>query len=193
MQTLAGENILTEQVIIDILLKQMNLDKSQGWARDTNAIIPTDDKLYIVVGLVDAQPIASDNSFLPGTVDVTPDKELQQVIMQEHIQIDIFSRNRDLLARRWEIIPALHSIFAKQKQEELSFKIFRLPKSFVNTSSNEGSSNIIRYSATFVCNVWYRKEKVLQSPYDYFDTFTTRVDDEISIGTPTGIIEFTID
>jgi hypothetical protein len=192
MRNLAGKDILTERVILEIIRREMCLEESQTWVGDTNTKIPADTRLYVVARMVDAQPISSESEFIPENIDGNP-AELQQYIVCENIQIDIFSRNPDLLARRWEIVGALSSIYSKQKQEEYSFKIFRLPKNFVNTSGVEGGSNIIRYSATFAANVWYKKEKVLQSPHDYFDAFGVRVDDEVSIGTPTGIIEFTID
>lgn len=192
MRSLTGKEILTEKVILEIIRKGMTLEDSQTWVGDTNTKIPADTRLYVTARMVDAQPISSESEFIPPT-DNSQAAELQQYIVCENIQIDIFSRNQDLLARRWEIVGALSAIYSKQKQEEYSFKIFRLPKNFVNTSGVEGGSNIIRYSATFAAHVWYKKETVLQSPHDYFDTFATRVDDEVSIGTPTGIIEFTID
>lgn len=195
MHSLTGNQVLTEQVILNIIRHNMGLTEDQTWIRDTNTTVPNDTRLYVVAGLVDAKPISSESVFIPpDTTDGCEDaSESQQYIVCENIQIDIFSRDPVMLARRWEIVGALSSIYSQQKQEEFSFKLFRLPKNFVNTSGVEGGSNIIRYTATFAANVWYKKEKVLQSPYDYFDTFTTRVDDQVSIGTPTGIIEFTID
>lgn len=193
MRSLAGIEVLTERVILDIIRREMRLSQAQTWVRDTNTIIPKDTQLYVVAGMVDAQPISSESVFIPPVNDGDPASEQQQYIVCENIQIDIFSRDPDLLCRRWEIVGALSSIYSKQKQEEYSFKIFRLPKNFVNTSGVEGGSNIIRYTATFAANVWYKKETVLQSPHDYFDTYSVRVDDEVSIGTPNGIIEFTID
>lgn len=167
----------------------MELDTNNVWIQDLNRTIPTDEGLYIVVGMGTSKPIASVNTFNP-----TTGEEIQEAVVNENIQVDIFSRSAHLIKRRWEIGLALHSVLSKQEQEKNNFKIFRNPVSFINTSGAEGGSNIIRYTATFVCHVWYRKEKVLQSPNgDYYDDFKQRVDDSVSIETPTGIIEFEIE
>lgn len=181
-------NSLPEQIIVDILRKEMSLDQNAVWIQDQNKDVPSDTGLYIVVGLSDSKAISSVNSF-----DSVAGTEVQEVSVVENIQIDIFSRSKVLIARRWEIMAALHSVLSKQSQEQNNFKIFKNPISFVNSGSAEGGSNINRYTTIFPCLVWYRKEKVLQSPNgDYYDDFTQRVDDEVSIGTAHGIIEFEI-
>lgn len=120
-------------------------------------------------------------------------RQIQQLCNLENIQIDIVSRSIAAVNRRWEITAALGSLYSKRQQEENSFKIFRIPASFVNSSSADGGSNINRFSITVSSHVWYRKEKVLQSDGgDYYDDFTQRVDDEKSIGTQNGIVEFEI-
>jgi hypothetical protein len=179
---------LPEQILVDIIRQEMELDQNSVWIRDQNKDIPADNGLYVVVGLSDSIPISSANSF-----DSVAMTEIQQVIVCENIQIDIFSRSKDLISRRWEVMAALHSVLSRQAQEANNFKIFKMPKSFVNASSAEGGSNINRYTMTFACHVWYRKEKVLQSPNgDYYDDFTQEVDDEASIIADTEIIEFEI-
>ncbi len=121
-------------------------------------------------------------------------KELSHVINGEHIQIDIFSRSIEAVQRRWEPIAALKSIYSQQQQEAEEFKIFSIPQSLVNTSETEGGSRLNKFSMVITCHVWYRKEKVLLSDGDdYYDDFHTRVDDERTIGTGHGIIEFEID
>ena len=122
--------------------------------------------------------------------------ETNEVQARETIQIDILSRSNDALMRNWEIIAALKSIFSQQTQEANDFKIFRIPQSFVNTSSAEGGSQLNRYTLTFPAFVWYRKAKVLTNAGinggDYYDDFRQRVDDEKSIGTTVPIIQFEI-
>ena len=95
--------------------------------------------------------------------------------------------------RNWQVVAAMQSFYSQQQQELNNFKIFRIPQSFLNTSSAEGGSNINRFSITVPCFVWYRKDTILNSPLgDYYDDFTTRVDDEQTIGTDTPIAEFEI-
>lgn len=182
-------NLLAEQIIVDIIRQEMELDVNSVWIRDQNKDIPLDDGLYVIVGLTDSKTISSSNSF-----DTDTNEEIQEAVVSENIQIDIFSSSKDLISRRWEIIAALHSVLSRQKQEENNFKIFRNPNSFVNASGAEGGSNIIRYSTNFTCHVWYRKEKVIQSEAgDYYNDFSQRVDDVGSIAEDNGIIEFEID
>ena len=113
--------------------------------------------------------------------------------MQENIQIDVVSRSNDALTRTWEVIAAMNSIYSQQQQELNNFKIFRLPRSFVNASYAEGGSQLNRYTLLIPCMVWYRKDMVISSPLgDYFNDFTTRTDDDKTIGTTTPIAQFEI-
>ncbi len=180
---------LAEQIIADILVTQLDLDESQVWLRYQNEKIPPDDRLYIVVGMSDSQIISSVNTPTP-TYDGM--SETLQVVARENIQIDIFSRSLAALQRRWEALASLNSVYSQQQQELYQFRIFPLPTSFVNTSSAEGGSNINRFSIIIACHTWYRQEKVLQSPNDYYNDFDTRVDDEETISEPEGLIEFNI-
>jgi hypothetical protein len=212
-------NYLTEQVFVNIINKQMAMPANSVWIGNQNRKIPNDDGLYIAVTMVDAQVMSSTVSQIQ--VDVTPSdvvtdwdtpgatwdevgqtwdqpkvyqqRELSQVIQRENIQIDLFSRSNYGLSRRWEVVAAVQSIYGQQQQEANYCKIFRIPRSFINTSSAEGGSMLNRYSITIPCFVWYSKTRVLtEDGYDYYDDFTTRVDDENSIGTANGIIEFRI-
>jgi hypothetical protein len=119
--------------------------------------------------------------------------EITETLVQETIQVDIFSRDNTALLNRWRIITSLNTIYAKQKQEENSFKMARIPTGFINTSVAEGSSNLNRFTLTIPCLVWYREAKLLSETGEgYYDDFKTRVDDQKSIGTDHGIIEFEI-
>lgn len=184
---------LIEQMILDILAHEMGLAKDQDiWIFNQNKKIPNDDKLYVVVGFQDATGgiISVTNTVEPTDTGM---KEIQKVIAREVIQVDIASASNEALARRWEIILALRSVFSQQQQEKYGIKIFRIPQSFVNTSSAEGGSQFNRFTALVVCHASHYKEKVLSScEGDYYDDFDTRVDDEQSIGTDEGIIEFNI-
>lgn len=184
-------NLLAEQIIVDVLAKQLSLATDRVFVRDQNLKLKPDDGIYIVVGMVGEQPIGVANSI--ETTESTI-KEVQQVVTQEMVQIDILSRSNAAILRRWEIFAALSSVYCVQKQEENAFKIFKIPSSFANTSGTEGGSNLNKFSITVACHVWYRKENILSAAkkYDYYDDFNTRVDDEKTIGTPHGIIEFEI-
>lgn len=185
---------LTEQIIVDIIRHEMNLPANQVIIRSQNFKMPNDQKLYVIVGMIDAQVVSAR---LP-TIRVIEDDSLNPVVietqesqMNEYIQIDILSYTNDAILKKAQIVHALNSIYAKQKQEENFFKIARNTRSFVNSSYAEGGSNLNRFSMTVSCLTWQRQEKEMTGN-DYYDQFRTRVDDEKSIGTDEGIIEFEI-
>jgi len=192
---------LAEQVIIDILTNQMGLDPQRIWVRDQNKKIPPDDNLFITVGMADASPMSVQNYMETRTLPPVPPSEdptVQEVEiirtqLREIHQVDILSRNTDAITRRWEILAALGSIYAQQQQEKYVFKIGKLPTTFVNASSAEGGSQLNRFSLLFACFVWYKKEIALNpNGSEFYDDFTTRVDDAKTIGEPEGLIEFEI-
>lgn len=191
---------LAEQIIVDILSHEMDINPARNiWVRDQNRKIPGDDQLYIIVGMTDSTGISS-QTYMKERITPNPpgdpivaQVEVNEAQLSENIQIDLVSRSNSAILRRWEVIAALRSIYSQQQQELNDFKIFRQPRSFVNASYAEGGSQLNRFSLSFPCFVWYRKERVLDpGGSEYFDDFTTRVDDEKTIGTPEGIFEFRI-
>lgn len=187
-------NLLTSQVIIDILLEEMGLSSQAIWIRDQNFTIPNDNGLYIVVGETAAWVMANTTSMIAETVGmVTTQHEINQVVQREEIQIDVLSRSNLALTRKIEVIMALQSYYSQQQQELNEFKIFRIPRGFFRSSEEDGGSIINKYTVTVSCHVWYRKDQLLNSPLgDYYDDFTTRVDDYKTIDTGTPLIEFEI-
>ena len=183
-------NGLAEQIIVNILKQEMALDAGQIWIRDQNKQFPKDDRLYLIVGMVNSQPISATNEIVSSDTGMT---EKQKIVSRDDIQIDIVSRSNDAITRRYEILAALASVYSQQMQEKNQFKVFRIPVNFSNTGDAEGGSRLNRFSVTIPCHVWYIKEKVLSSPNgDYYNDFTQRVDDEKTIGTPHGIVQFEI-
>lgn len=184
---------LVEQLLVDIIQKEMKLPEAQVWIQDQNKTIQNDLKLYIIVGLSNSVTIGT-NDFVTDVDDAGIMSEVQQIVNAETMQVDILSSDPKALVRRAEIAMALGSIYSKQVQEKNQFKIFTRPQSFVNTSSAEGGSFINRMTTTFVCHVLYSKEKVLQSPLgDYYDDFKQRADDSDTIVTDQPLIQFEID
>lgn len=183
---------LAAQVIIDILNNEMNMPANSVWLRQQNRTIPNDNGLYIAVGLVSAQTIGNVTSM--ETISGSQ-YEVNEVMQQEAIQIDLLSSavNNYAMLRNWEVVAALQGFYSQQLQELNNFKIFRVPRSFVDTSSAEGGSMLQRYSIVVTAFVWYRKQTLLNPPLgDYYDDFTTRADDVVTINTDTPLIEFEI-
>lgn len=185
---------LSSQLLVEIITQEMSMPVNSVWLRDQNRMIPNDNGLYIIAGIVGAFTMANETRMkevpIEDGVEVHQISEIQQ---QENIQIDIISKSNDAIFRNWEVIAALQSFYSQQIQEKYNFKIFRIPRSFINLSSGEGGSIINRYSITVSAMVWYRKDTILTSPLgDYYDDFRTRVDDEKTIGTDKPLIEFEI-
>ena len=102
--------------------------------------------------------------------------EVNELVQQEWVQVDVCSKNMDAMIRNWEVIAAMNSFYSQSVQETNNFKIFRLPRGPINTSSAEGGSYLNRYTLTVPCFAWYRKETVMMAG-DYYDDFHTQVDD----------------
>ena len=185
---------LAIQIVIDILTEEMSLDPQRIWVEDQNHAIPPDKGMFIVVGMHDAKVMSNTSYMVAETVNsVTTQHQISQVQQREDIQIDILSRSNEAIFRNWEIVAALQSFYSQQQQELYNFKIFRIPASVVKTSGAEGGSNINRFTITISAFVWYKKDTLLASPLgDYYDDFTTRVDDDVTIGTDNPIAEFEI-
>lgn len=187
-------NNLASQLIIQILTQEMELPVNSVWLREQNRTIPNDNGLYIAVGMITAQTIASTTemqTLINPTTNQPAQYEVNTVQQREAIQIDVLSSavNNYALLRNWEVIAALNSFYSKQLQEQQNFKIFRIPQSFIDTSSAEGGSMLQRYTLTIMAFVWYRKQKLLG---DYFDDFKVQADDEKTIGTATPLLQFEI-
>lgn len=186
---------LIAQIIVEILNFEMKMPRDHVWIRNQNKLIPNDTGLYIELGMINSSTISNSTR-----IEEQTDKEdkihvhqIGELVQQEIIQVDIFSRANDILSRVQEVIQAMDSIYAQQQQEANNFKIFPNPRSFVDASTAEGGSMLNRYSITFATMVWYRKDTLLNSPLgDYYNDFRQRVDDEKTIGTDNPLIEFEI-
>lgn len=189
------------QILTDILVTCMELDSQRVFIEDKNHNIDTTSGLQITLRVTDSKVISSINRLEDKTVEgETGTFEVSAVTMRENVTIDAYSsiegadHSEDVLSRRWEIVAALSSIYAQQKQDEHGFKIFKVPNAFINTSAAEGGSQLARYTLSFAAMVCYKKNRLLsQDSNMHYDSFRTRVDDEVSIDTDTGIIELTID
>lgn len=185
-----------EQIIADILKNELDLCDDQVVIRNQNYKLPSDQRLYVVVGQIDSRAMAVTNSTI--ATDAGMD-EIQQVQARENIQIDLFSVTTEAMNRRLEVLAALSSVYAEQAQEINQFKIFEIPQSFLNTTAAEGGSMLNRFSILIPCFVWYRKQKAIGNNVDrkynngdYYDQYPARVDTEQTIGTAHGIIEFNL-
>lgn len=182
--------LTVEQILVALIKAELELDDSQIWVRDQTRKIPNDKGLYITVGMVDSRSYGSNKKIIERVTETeTQVIEVKTVNIIESQQISVMSRDNSALLRRFEIITALNSIRSNQTQEFNDIKISRLTDGFVNASSAEGASNLQRFVLNFNCFRLFRAERVLSSSGgDYYDKFSTRVDDEKTIGTSSPII-----
>jgi hypothetical protein len=187
----------TEEVFVELIRGFMSLSGDQVVVRDQNFKIPPDNRIYVIVGMVDSRPYSGqffmESRYTEGSDPDIYEVEVTRTQVRENIQIDIMSRSNQAILRKNEVYLALNSILAKQSQEVYGFKISRIPTNFVNTSSAEGGSNLNRFTMVVPALVWYQNERIISDiSGQYYDQFTTRVDDEETIGTETPLFEFEI-
>ncbi len=185
---------LSSQYVIDILREEMGLKDDQVWLKNQNRKIPNDRRLYVVVGVVNPEPYAVVTEFVPATVDSADIlQQVQTVSIRDTVRVELLCRDLDAATRNWEVMAACHSLYAQQLMEKNNFKIARKPTSTQDASDAEGGSNLNRYIIEFGVIGQYQKTKNLsQSLQNYYDDFTTRLDDENTIGQVNGVFEFEI-
>lgn len=168
-------NVEVEKILQKIILHELDLPADYGKDKE-GFIIPSvyvyapnislghTDKIQICIQSIDSRVICNNNSHKEINGVFT---EIQEAILNDMIQIDIFSRNEDAKTRRFEVLTALHSIFCQQMEEKHHIRIFQIPNGFRNTSSIEGGSRLYRWTIT--CNVSYKRQYEKQA--DYYDKF----------------------
>lgn len=180
---------IVEQILVNVIANELSLASGNVWIASNNRKIPNNNEIYISVGMVDATVIGNNNTIEPTEYGM---QEVQQVVTKENIQIDIFSASDNAILRRYEIISALKSFYCQQQMEENNVAIFQIPTTFVNSSGAEGGSGINRFTIIVACHTMYRNVKALSSEAgDYYDEFSTRVDDANTIENESGLFEFT--
>lgn len=190
-----------EKIIVDILQQEMSLADTYSSGIPVIAVGSEDfnlghvKDLQIVVSSIDMKIISNKNTADVSDMDLTASPvvygtETQTVLARETIQIDLFSKDGTARQRRFEILMALQSIYARDKQEEYQFKIFPNTIAFNNTTVAEGGSQLKRYTLTLACNTWYEKTKDIS---DCYDTFEIQVDDENTIQGADHMVDLTID
>lgn len=168
------QNREVEKIIQEILLKELNLPSNYG--EEDGYIVPTvyivspnvklgsTDKLQIGIQSIGARIVSSHCRYEDKAGEYT---EIKELIVSDNIQIDLHSSNEEARVRRFEVVAALESAYAKQMQEKWHCRIFEIPQGFTNTSSAEGSSQLYRYSLTIT--VQYKR--LYAQSADYYNQF----------------------
>lgn len=172
---MSKNNIEIEKVLQKLFIQELNLPENYGTDED-GFIIPS---VYVYSPIVSVgnteklqiclQSIATS---VIGNANYTKDInnqfcEIQETVINDMIQIDIFSKNNEAKDRRFEVLTALHSINSQQLQDQYNFRLFQIPAGFNNMNENEGGYRIYRYVMTV--NVQYMRRYV--KPIDYYNKF----------------------
>lgn len=190
-----------EKIIIDILQTEMGLADTYTNGIPVIAIGSQNFNLghvkdiQIIVSSVDMQILSNKNSGDVSNIDLTSDPkvygvETQTILARENIQIDLFSKDNTARQRRFEILMALQSMYAREQQEKYQIKIFPKPISMINSTVAEGGSQLNRFTVVVACNTWYEKTKNIS---EYYDTFEIQVDNENTIQGADHMVDLTID
>lgn len=145
----------------EIIQNQLQLSDGQVVIWDQKWDVPNDEKMYVVVSILSERIFGAGNKF---------DADGNSVISANcnaTLNINIQSRSLQALRRREEIPLALVSNYAESQQEANSFKIGKVPGSFVNLSQVDGPA--IPYTFNISVNLQYFVKKTTAVPY--FDQF----------------------
>jgi len=163
-QILIGDPLL---LFCDIIQREMSLSAGRVYIYNQKIMQPTDNDIYIAVGVLNCKPFGNTNRSDSSGIGVKSD---QSVNMLATLSLDIISRSTAALRRKEEVILALNSTYSNQQQQRNSFFIGQLPAGaqFVNLSNVDGAA--IPYRFNISVNIQYFATKV--KAIDYFDDFS---------------------
>ncbi len=154
----------TIKKVCEIIQNQMELEDGQVYLYNQKINIPPDDKLYVAVGVGPSKPFGSTRKMASGA-GVT---QRQSINVLQSLQIDILSRTTEALDRKEEILLALKSAYAMEKQLRYGFMAAPIGQ-FTPLGSIEGAAIPYRFSINV--NVQYSVSKDQET--EYYDTFAT--------------------
>jgi hypothetical protein len=149
------------ELFCDIIREEMDLDDDQVYLYNQKYNVPTDERIYIAIGILNLKAFGN-------SVKFDDDSETQSVNMLATLSINILSRSFDALSRKEEVVMALLSTYSQSQQEMNGFYIARVPSGFVNLSEEDGAAIPFRFNISV--NMQYTVTKVKEVPY--YDTFS---------------------
>jgi hypothetical protein len=154
------------KLLVALLLAEMELKPEQVTIYNQKFDIPTDERLYINLGILGTKTFSARNHWEPDPVDGNL-TEIQDINRQELISVLAYSRGPAARERNWEIPLVFSSIRAQQVMEANSFVIGRIPVAMNDVSEQDGTSRLNRYSFTISLLSAHQKIKAV----DYYDSF----------------------
>lgn len=172
-------DIRIEELIRDVIIHELELPQNYG--KQDGKIIPSvyvysplvslgnTDKMQVGIKSLGSHVIA--NNHYHRTVVKEGEEVYQDVketVISDLIQIDITSRNETARQRRFEVVSALTSDYAKFMQEKHKCRLFEIPSYMLNTQRAEfGATNIYRYTITVTTQ--YQEQYIKE--VNYYDKF----------------------
>ena len=150
-----------DELIADIITQEMELDAERVVLYAENYDPPTDEEIYVIIITRSGKMLSNVNEY-----DSDTSEEVQSVTTFTDIDIEITSKNRDAYERKEEVVMAINSTYAQQKQEEYSMRFFR-GQSIMDLSFIEAGSALHRYRIPISVSSVKNKRKSI----DYYDQF----------------------
>lgn len=161
------KNILEK--ICDIIQNQLELGVDQIFIYNSKFTLPNDTKTYVSVGHVASKIISSSLTY---EADVLRGQiAYNSINIQSTLDIDVLSKDGNVLTEMSQIIAALNSDYSQKVQEKNSFSIGRNPISINNISGIDGAAIPYRYVISINVTYFEKVEKTV----DYYDTFEKEI------------------
>lgn len=157
-------------IIKQILVNQMGIDKSRVWAYNSNIDLPQDSNLFIILHYGERTPISNTIRYKTTQNGLN---EVQSMNVAENVIVSVMSKNNDARDKAPEVVMAMNSTFARQQQAENKMHISILGD-VLDNSFLEATSRINRFDVQLRVFVSFDKIKAV----DYYDKFPNTADFE---------------
>lgn len=157
----------TQALIAGLLRAYMGLEHDQVVVYNQKWKIPPDERLYVTVSSI------GPNRQYGATVGTRLDLENKELVedvavaSREMIGVDVYSVTQEAVDRKEEVTMALASTACQQLCEQYSIKVARIPLTFVDASSLEGTARLNRFHLSFAV----LRTRTKSTPIESFDEF----------------------
>lgn len=157
--------------LIGLFREFMGLQADQVVIYNSDWRIPSDDRMYLTIGLLASRPYGTSNEKIDRLAsEGIPAALIERVTINsaDTYTVNVFSSTNEAMLRNWEVVAALSSTIAQQLMERLVFSMSLIPANVVDVSGVEGSRRLFRYANT----ITLLRSRTRESVIEIFDTFT---------------------
>ncbi len=164
----------TLNLLAGLFRAYMGLDADQVVVYNQKWRIPSDGRIYVVVGYLAQKPFGANTVFETfGQTKENPQgdglEEVTTVNSQETFSINLYSRSELAVTRKDEVIACLASTAAQQLCEANSIKLGKIPVNMTDLSQLDGTAILNRFVVTINSLCARSQRRVVE----YFDKFPT--------------------